>query len=98
MRGKVKYVSRNVWYVGNQEYPHSHDFHDVRCTCTFSVLYNGDEVEIDEDDVRDFYDCSRLTANVIGELNDDLHNVYIEYNEDEDGDYCLDGCLEDYIG
>ena len=34
---------------------------------------------------------------IVSELNDDLHNVWIEYYEDEDGDYCLDGELSDYI-
>ena len=66
-------------------------------SCTYAVLYNGDEVDIDEDDIRDYYDTRYLTANVIASLSECLHNVYIDYYEDEDGDYCLDGCLEDYI-
>ncbi len=97
MRGKVKYVQRNVFYKENLEYRHSHDVHAVRYTNTIAVLYNGDKVYLDEDDIRDYYDHQRITSAVINELNNDLHNVYIEYEEDEDGDYCLDGTLSDYI-
>lgn len=97
MRGKVKYVTRSVWYVESEDSIHSHDTHAIRYTCTYAVLYNGDEVDIDEDDIRDFYGCRNLTADRISELNDDLHNVWIEYSEDWDGDYCLDGELSDYI-
>ena len=90
MEGKVKFVRRDVWFIENQEY--SND-----STATYAVLYNYDEVEIDEDDIRDYYDTRYLTAGVISTLSESLHNVYIDYYEDEDGDYCLDGCLEDYI-
>lgn len=69
----------------------------VRYTNTYAVLYNGDEVDIDEDDIRDYYDCSRITRELVSELSDDLHNEWIEYYEDEDGDYCLEGELSDYI-
>lgn len=34
---------------------------------------------------------------VISALSESLHNVYIDYYEDEDGDYWLNGNLEDYI-
>ena len=97
MRGKIKYVTRSVWYVENRQDHWRSDVHAVRCTNTYAVLYNGDKVSIDEDGIRDFYDCSRLTQNRISELNDDLHNVWIEYEEDYDGDYWLEGDLEDYI-
>ena len=72
MEGKVKFVRRDVWFIENQEYSNDSDIHARRCTATYAVFYNYDEAEIDEDDIRDYY-------------------------EDEDGDYCLDGCLEDYI-
>ena len=97
MRGKVKCARRSVWFVENESYRHSSDFHARRYTNTYAVLYNGDDVDIDEDDVRDYYDCRNLTADVIQSLSEDLHNVYIDYSEDEDGDYCLDGELADYI-
>ena len=97
MRGKVKYVTRSVWFVEAQDSVPSHDTHAIRHTCTYAVLYNGDNVEIDEDDIRDYYGCRNLTTNRIAELSEDLHNVYIEYSEDWDGDYCLDGELSDYI-
>lgn len=97
MEGKVKFVRRDVWFIENQEYSNDSDMHARRCTATYAVLYNYDEVEIDEDDIRDYYDIRYLTAGVISALNESLHNVYIDYYEDEDGDYCLDGCLEDYI-
>lgn len=97
MRGKVKDVTRDVWYEECTSDHWSSHSHPQRFTNTYAVLYNGDEVDIDEDDIRDYYGCRNLTANIIGQLNDDLHNEYIEYYEDEDGDYCLDGCLNDYI-
>ena len=97
MRGKVKYVTREVWYVENSENHWSSELHARRCTNTYAVLYNDDNVDIDEDDIRDYYDCHNLTGNIIQQLNDDLHNEWIEYYEDEDGDYCLDGSLSDYI-
>lgn len=97
MRGKVKYVTRSVWYNGNQKYHWSSDVHAVRYTNTCAVLYNGDEVDIDEDEIRSYYDRSRITRELINELSNDLHNVWIEYSEDEDGDYSLDDDLEDLI-
>ena len=97
MRGKVKYVTRSIWYKENQSDHWRSDEHAVRYTNTYAVLYNGDEVCIDEDDIRDYYDRSRITRELVSELSDDLHNVWIEYYEDEDGDYCLDGELSDYI-
>ncbi len=97
MRGKIKYIRRNVWYVGNQAYHWSSDFHDVRCTRTFAMLYSGDGVIIDEDDIRNYYGRSRITDGLIQELNQTLHNVWIEYYEGEGGDYYLDGEFSDYI-
>lgn len=97
MKGKVKYVTRSVWYEENQSDHWSSHEHATRCTNTYAVLYNGDEVDIDEDDIRDYYDCSHITSNIIRQLSDDLHNEWIEYSEDWDGDYSLDGDLSDYI-
>ena len=97
MRGIVKYVTRSIWYEENQSEHWSSDVHAVRYTNPYAVLYNGDEVDIDEDDIRDYYDRSRITRDLVSELSDDLHNEWIEYYEDEDGDYCLDGELSDYI-
>ena len=61
MRGKVKYVTRSIWYEENQSDHWRSDVHPVRYTNTYAVLYNGDEVDIDEDDIRDYYDRSRIT-------------------------------------
>ena len=97
MRGKVKYVTRSISYEENQSDHWRSDVHAVRYTKTYAVLYNGDEVDIDEDDIRDYYDRSRITRDLVSELSDALHNEWIEYYEDEDGDYCLDGELSDYI-
>ena len=97
MRGNVKYVTRSIWYEENQSDHWRSDIHAVRYTNTYAVLYNGDEVDIDEDDIRDYYDRSRITRDLVSELSNDLHNEWIEYYEDEDGDYCLDGELSDYI-
>lgn len=87
MRGKVKYVDRDVWYEGD---------HD-RYTNTYAVLYNGDTVCIDEDEIREFYDCKYITRSIINELSNDLHNEWIEYSGDWEGDYWLDDDLDDII-
>lgn len=97
MNGKVKYVTRDIWFEECSDDHWSSDNHAVRYTNTYAVLYNGDEVDIDEGDIRGYYDRSRITRDLIGELSNNLHNVWIEYYEDEDGDYCLDGELSDYI-
>lgn len=97
MRGKVKYCYRDVWYKENQADHWSSDNHPVRVTDVYAVLYDGTEVEIDEDDVRDYYDRERITEGLISQLSNDLHNEWIEYYEDEDGDLWLDGDLEDYL-
>ena len=60
MRSKVKYVTRSIWYEENQSDHYRSDVHAVRYTTTYAVLYNGDEVDIDEDDIRDYYDRSRI--------------------------------------
>ena len=97
MRGKVKYVRRDVWYEENSSDHWSSDNHAVRYTCTYAVTYDGTEIDIDEDEIRTYYDCSRLTSNIISQLSNDLHNVWVNYEEDEDGDYCLDDDLVDLI-
>lgn len=97
MEAKVKFVTRSVWFVENQQDHWRSDVHAVRCTNTYAVLYNGDKVNIDEDDIRDYYETRYITAGVISALSESLHNVYIDYYEDEDGDYWLNGNLEDYI-
>lgn len=97
MRGKVKNVRRSQWYSENSADHWSSNSHAVRHTNTYAELYDGTCVDIDEDDIRDFYEVRNLTRDVIDDLNDDLHNEYINYYADEDGDYCLDGDLSDYI-
>jgi len=97
MRGKVKYVTRSVWYEECSDDHWSSEYHSVRCTNTYAVLYNGDEVDIDEDEIRDYYDCQYITWNIINELSNDMHNVWIEYSEDDDGNYSLDDDLEDLV-
>lgn len=97
MRGKVKYVTRSIWYKENVQTVWSSDYHAVRYTNTYAVLYNGDKVNIDEDDIRDYYDRSRITDVLINELSNDLHNVWINYSEGDDEDYWLGGELSDYI-
>ena len=92
MRGKVKYVARSIWYKVWNPYEHG-----VRYTNTYAVLYNGKKVNIDEDDIRDYYDRTRITSELISELSDDLHNEWIEYYEEDDGFNYLDGNLSDYI-
>lgn len=97
MKGTVKFVKRSVWFSECQADHWSSDVHPVRHTCTYAILYNGNEVYLDEDDIRSYYDRSRITRDLVYDLSNDLHNVNIEYYEDDDGDYCLDGVLCDYI-
>lgn len=97
MKGTVKYVKRSVWYSECQSDHWRSDVHPVRHTCTYAILYNGNEVYLDEDDIRSYYDRSRITRDLVYDLSNDLHNVNIEYYEDDEGDYCLDGTLGDYI-
>ena len=100
MRAKVRKVKRSVWYEECQTDRPRHDVHAVRYTCTSAIVkFHGERyyVEIDEDDIKDYYGYSRITHNLIEQLNDDLSGEYIDFYEDEDGDYVLDGDLEDYI-
>ena len=97
MRGKVKYEFRKVWYKVNEMFLHSHDIHAKRYTNTAAVLYNGDWVYIEENEIRDYYGRTRITRELIGKLSNDLHNKYIDYEADEDDIYWLDGDLCDYL-
>ena len=97
MRGKVKYVDRKEILKENSANHWDSNLHARRYTNTYAVLYNNENVDINEDEIRNYYACQNLTKNRIQQLNNDLHNKWIEYYEDKDGDYCLDGCLSDYI-
>lgn len=97
MKGKVKYVTRNVWYAGNAADQYSSDIHNVRFTTTNAILYDGKEVVIDEDDIKSYYDRSRITDKLVNTISESLHNIWINYSEDNDGVYHLDGNLEDYL-
>lgn len=92
MRGQVKYVKRFVWYKESTADHWRSDVHPYREIEIDAILYNGDEVKIDKDNIRNFYGCNNITSNVIYRLSGDLHNVWIEYS-----DGCLDGELADYI-
>ena len=97
MRGKVKEVKRSEWHVATQQNWPLHDVHATRATNTYAVLYDGKNVSIDEDDIRRFYGCQRITEACIAKLSNDLHNKEIEYTTDGDGDYCLVGSISQYI-
>lgn len=84
MRGKVKCVTRSEWQVENQQDHWRSEVYAERCTNTYAILYDGNKVNIAEDDIRAFYACSRLTKNRIKDLNDNLHNVWIKYEKDSD--------------
>lgn len=93
MRGKIKRVKRNVWHIGTIEDEPKSNVHARRETLTFAILYDGNKVEINEDDIRNYYGCCYITENIIQSLNDDMHNKWIEYDEYE----YLVGKLSDYI-
>ena len=97
MEGKVKNVKRVCWEKERKSEHWSSDVHSLRCTVTFAVLYNGDRVGIDEDDLRTHYGRVRITDNLILELNDALHNKKIKYSKDKCGDCRLEGNISDYL-
>lgn len=97
MRGKVKFVIRNVSYVGRQADQYSSDVHDVRFTTTNAILYDGTEVVIDEDDIKEYYDRKRINDNLVKMISDSLHNVWIDYYKDSDGVFWLRGSIGDYL-
>lgn len=97
MRGKVKYVTRNISYIGNMVYQHRSDVHDVRYTTTNAILYNGEEVVLDEDDIKSYYNRTRITDKLVNTISDSLHNVWVDYVTDKDGVNFLDGSIENYI-
>lgn len=92
MRGKVKRVTR---YVSNVHYGGT--YHTERRTNLWAELYDGGGVQIDEDDVMSYYGRQRFSDNLISILNNELHNVWIDYYEDDSGFYWLDGSISDYI-
>lgn len=100
MKARVKRVKRSVWYEENASYTHDHDVHAVRYTNTYAIAkWKGEKyyIDLDEDDIRNYYGRTRITRDLIEELSNDLYGEIIEFYEDEDGDYVIDGCLSDYI-
>lgn len=97
MRGKVKFVKRSQWYVGNQSDQYRSDVHDVRFTTTNAILYDSNEVVIDEDDIREYYNRKRINDSLVKIISDSLHNVWIDYYEDNDGVFWLRGSIDDYL-
>lgn len=97
MKDKVKQIMRSEWYVGNQAYQHSHDVHDIRMTCLYAETYEGYKVIIPESEVLTYYGRTRFSEKLIDELNNALHNRYIEFEANEDGDYILSKSLSSYL-
>lgn len=97
MKGKIKIIKRSEWYVGNQAYQHSHDFHDIRMTCLYAETYEGYKVIIPESDVLNYYGRKRFSDNLIVELNNTLNNKYIEFEANVDGDYIMSRSLSCYL-
>lgn len=97
MKGKVKLIKRSEWYVGNQAYQHNHDLHDIRMTCLYAETYEGHQVLINEADVLRHFGRQRFSDNLVAELNTALHNKWVQYEKNEEGDYCLYGGLNNYL-
>lgn len=97
MKGKVKYVTRSVWYIGNAADQYRSDVHDIRYTTTNAILYDGREVVIDEDDIKEYYERSRITDKLVNTISESLHNIWIKFTTDNDGVHHLYGKLEDYL-
>ncbi len=104
-RGKIRNIR---WVRIEEECQSDHwrsDSHPVYESYIVADLYDSPYNRIDEDmyvditdDVLDYYDRSRITWNLVNEVRDLLHNVWINYFYDEydDEDY-LDGDLSDYL-
>ncbi len=97
MKRKVKHIKRSEWYVGIQAYQHSHDFHNIRLTCLYAETYEGHQVLIDGADAHCHYGRQRFSENLIAELNSALHNKWVEYEKNKEGDYCLMGGIDNYL-
>jgi hypothetical protein len=80
MRGKIKYVTRYEVYRESTKDHWRSDVHPFRETGTYAVLYNEDTIDIDEDEIRTYFGCQRLTRNTIQRLSDALHNKWVEYD------------------
>ena len=91
MRGKVKSVVRTEYGVH-----YDCTSYTERCTNICAELYDGEFVEIDEIDIQSYYGRQRFSDKLISMLNNELHNVWINYYE-YDGGYWLDGSISDYI-
>ncbi len=94
MRGKVKYVERQIL---NEYDMDSDSAYPVRNTYTRAVLYDDTCVYIDEDEVREHYGRTRITEGLIKEMSQSLHNTRINYEPDDEDVNYLDGDLEDYL-
>ena len=104
-RGKVRNVR---WCRIERESFDDHwrsDVHPTYESYILADLYDSPNNRIDEDmyvditdDVLEYYDRERITWNLVNEVRDALHNVWIDYYYDDydDEDY-LDGSLDDYI-
>ena len=83
MRGKVKFVKRNIWLIENKLFHWSSEVRPLRSTVTYAVLYNDHRVGICEDDIRAYYRRERITTELIHSLDKALHNKWIEYDKDK---------------
>lgn len=96
MAGKIKSIKRYVWYTESSETHWSSDVHPLRHTATKAILYDGEEVFIDEEDIRNSYGCKRITDKTINTLDKDLHNVHVNYSKGDYGKNWLNGNIKDY--
>lgn len=80
MEGKVKRVVRAV---GHKEGTADHwksDVHSLRITRTYAELYNGKEVNINENQIRSVTGRKNITGKLINNINDKLHNKHIQHD------------------
>lgn len=97
MRGKVKFVKRNIWLKENKLFHWSSEVRPLRSTVTYAVLYNDERVGICEDEIRACYQRDRITIELIGSLDKALHNKWVEFDKDKHEDYKLKGKWSDYL-
>lgn len=99
-RGKVKNVRwyRMERFAPGCDYPYyeSYILADLYDSCHNRL---SEDLYVDiTDEVLDYYGRQRITKNLVNEVRNDLHNVWIDYyyDVDDDEDY-LCGDLGDYL-
>lgn len=93
MKGKVKKVHRSEGSVFSQGHSWEYGEYSRKKTQTHAKLDNGDDVFINEDEIREVYGRKKITDKLINQLENDLKGKEIEY---DDRDFLI-GPLTKYL-